>query len=199
VLRGRCGVWGSTLALATLVALSPGCVRKDVRGGETVYRYEPVAWIALLAGGGGLGLLSFWAYRKLSHIPQIQKYAFVGMIVPPLAALAFGPTMVRDQIRVDDNGFVSVGGSLVERKTQAVRFDQLAQIQVQTETFTETSRRGRQREKRRQVLVFIRKNGTSEKFYPDTLINMAAPDLLTRAKAKGVGFVDVEEHARGIK
>ena len=198
MLRGRCGVRGSTLALATLLALFAGCVRTDLRGGETVYRYEPVVWIALLAGGGGLPLLSLWAYRKLSDSPRLQQFAFLGMIMPPLAALGFVPKMVSDQIRVDDNGFVSVSGSLVERKTQAVRFDQLAQIQVQTETYTETSRRGRQRERQRQVLVFIRKDGTSEKFYPDTLIKEAAPDLLARAEAKGVGIVDVEEQARRI-
>jgi thioredoxin 1 len=198
VLRGRCGVRGSTLALATLVALSAGCVRTDVQGGETVYRYEPLAWIALLAGGGGLALLSLWAYRKLSDSPRLQRYAFLGMILPPLAALGFVPGMVRDQIRVDDNGFVSVAGSLVERTTQAVRFDQLARIQVQVETYQVTSRRGR-RERRRQVLVFIRKDGTSEKFYPDILINAAAPDLVARAKAKGVAFVDVEEHERSIE
>jgi hypothetical protein len=172
-------------------------VRKDVRGGETIYRYEPVAWIALLAGGGGLALLSLWAYGKLSWSPRLQSCAFMGMIVPPLAALAFVPSMVRGQIRVDENGFASVGASLFARKTQVVRFDQLAQIQLQTETYIVTSRRGQQ-ERRRQILVFIRRDGTSEKFYSDPLINEAALDLLARAEAKGVGFVDVEEHARNI-
>src|SRR5262249_23519214 len=122
VFRRRCGLRGSFLALATLAALSAGCVRKDVRGGQTVYRYEPVAWIALAAGGAGLPLLSLRAHRRLAHVPLVGRYTFPGMILPPIAALAFVPTMVRDRIRVDDHGFVSVGGSLIERKVQAVAF-----------------------------------------------------------------------------
>ena len=45
-------------------------------------------------------------------------------------------------------------------------------------------------------MIFIRKDGTSEKFHPDTLFNVAARDIVARAAAHGVHVVDVEEQAR---
>ena len=153
-----------------------------------------MASIALLAGGGGLGLFCLWAYRKLSKIPGVRRYTLAGMIVAPVAAFKSVSTTIGHQIRVDDNGFVRVAGPFDEG--QAVRFDQLAKIQVQT--FRVRSRAGREREEQRQVLVFIRRDGTSEKLNPDPLIDTAAPDLLKRAQAKGVGLAYVDGNAQGI-
>src|SRR5262249_1627675 len=105
VLCRRRGFRKSVLALATGVALFGGCVRKDFDAGATVYRYEPGAWVALLVGGAGLALLSLWIYRKSRPNRFIERVLLVGIIVPPIVAVAFVPKMVRDRIRVDADGF----------------------------------------------------------------------------------------------
>jgi hypothetical protein len=102
-----------------------------------------------------------------------------------------------DQIRVDDNGFVIVERSLVETKTRSFRFNQFAQILLRSETSTKTSRTGLKRAKQTEVLEFIRKNGTSEKFYPAELIGDSASDLLARAEARGLGLVHIKGDPQG--
>jgi hypothetical protein len=107
--------------------------------------------------------------------------------------------MVTDQVRVDDNGFVIVEGSLVKTNTRSFRFDQFAQIVLMNETYTKTSRMGLKRKKETEVLDFIQKNGTSEKLYPGELIGEAASDLLARAAARGVELVHIEGDSRSYK
>ena len=145
---------------------------------------EGAGWDCFVCGSKG----------NFPKTPGVRRYVLAGMIVAPVAAFESVSTTIGHQIRVDDNGFVRVAGPFDEG--QAVRFDQLAKIQVQT--FRVRSRAGREREEQRQVLVFIRRDGTSEKLNPDPLIDTAAPDLLKRVQAKGVGLAYVDGNAQGI-
>jgi acyl carrier protein len=190
------GVRWTGVLLVSLAALGVGCVARSDGDRETVYRREPLVVVALIAAGAVLPVLCWKAYRKSPDNGLIERCLLAGMILPPILALGFAPSLFRDRIRVNDDGFEAVGGSLLKKQVQAVQFNQLAQIQLQTEEVEVRGRRGRSRTVNEQVVLFINKDGTSEKFYPGALFNVAAHDIFARAAARGVHVVDVAEQAR---
>jgi acyl carrier protein len=193
---GSLGVRWTDVFLVSLAALGAGCVARSDGDRETVYRREPLVVVALIAAGAVLPVLCWKAYRKSPDKGLIERCLLVGLIVPPVAALGLAPSWARDRIRVNDDGFEAVGGSLLKRQVQAVKFNQLAQIQLQTEEVEVRGRRGSRRTTTQQVVRFIKKDGTSENFYPSNLFNVAAHDIFARAAARGIHVVDVEEQAR---
>jgi hypothetical protein len=150
--------------LVALAALGAGCAGGSDRGRETIYRHEPLAVAALIAAGAVLPALCWKAYRRSPDGGLMVRCLLAGMILPPVCALGLTPAWIRDRIRVDDDGFAAVGRALLERRFQAVRFDQLAGIRLQTETVEERRRRGGKRTVQKQDLIFPMKDGTSEMF-----------------------------------
>jgi len=165
------------IGLLTLV-LIPGCYERVVDGQESIYRFA--WWLGLLVIAGGLlGVPVGWLLRRWS-----RKWGFALMCMAPILLIIVAPAMYSDHVVVDDEHFEDRFGFWFHPSTTTVRFQDLREIHY----VGVPDNRGRINYE----LRCISKTGQTEVVPAGDLAKNAVPEILSRAKARGVEVVSEE-------
>jgi hypothetical protein len=154
-------------------------VTKSVSDSDTTIRYSWWVPIAILAAGIVCIPIGI-AMRKNQAL-----IAWGLMILGPIAALLFGPSMLLERINVTDRGFDVHSGILGMTANQDIAFDGVAMIRIgQEETGGSNSRLI-------DVLYFDMKNGGSGRFPLNNDVKIeAGKEIVARAMMRGIAVVD---------
>ena len=126
--------------------------------------------------GGMLGMPAGWFLRTVN-----KKWGFALMVLSPIALIVVTPAMYSDRVVVDDQHFEARYGIWFSPNVQSVRFDDLREIHY----MATRGNRGRIK----YSLNCITKAGESRVVAAGDLVNNTVPEILERARAKGVNIV----------
>jgi hypothetical protein len=165
----------AALALLSLVAMS-GCYERVTAGDQSVYRF---AWWTgpLLIVSGILSMPAGWYLRRVS-----QRFCFVLMCMGPFLLFLIAPAMYSDRVVVDGEHFAARYGIWFSPHEHSVRYDDLREIGI----VGTRDRRGRTK----YVLRCTTKAGETQVIPTGDLVRNTVPEILERARAKGVNVVD---------
>jgi hypothetical protein len=161
--------------MVVLLAAS-GCYERVTQADQSVYRF---AWWTgpLVIVGGILSVPAGWYLRRVS-----QRFGFVLMCMGPFLLILIAPAMYSDRVVVDDQHFEARYGMWFRPSEHSVRFEDLREIGV----VGTRDRRGRTK----YVLRCTAKNGETQVVQAGDLVRNTLPEILARARAKGVQAVD---------
>jgi hypothetical protein len=141
------------LLAVILVAGIGGCVRETTEGSARVFTYE--AWVPLsVLLGGIVAAPAGWFLRGAS-----ARFGWALLVMGPVAAVFFAPSLFRDRAAVDDNLFTLRSGIWGLTAVHEVEIDDLKQIRI----ISEVSRGRRGSKRTNYYLLCERNDGTTAK------------------------------------
>jgi hypothetical protein len=169
------------LFLAGIVLAVSGCVKESIANGERVFQYElwvPVSSLILGLAAIPIGLL------LRNKAPQV---GWGLIIVGPIAAIFFAPSLFRDRVVVSRERFHVQTGIWGLTAVHSLRFDEINQIRITAETTTQ--RRGGKHTN--YFLNCDKKGGGSNKVsVNNTVTETSAGAILHEARAHGIPIRD---------
>jgi hypothetical protein len=160
-----------------LLIVASGCVRESTDGDVHKYSYE--IWIPLLVFLGGVVAAPVGWHLKDSS----SRFGWALLILGPIAALGFAPSLFLDRIEVAPDRFSRHSGIWGMTAVQEFAFDEVQRMKLVTRE--ERGRRGRRQ--MRQYLVCSMKNGeTHELPTGNELVAAAIQHIANAAGEKGV-------------
>ena len=166
--------------LSLSLLLLAGCVRETTDGSARVFAYE--LWVSASVLFGGLVAAPLgWFLRTVS-----ERFGWALLILGPIAALFFAPSLFLERAVLDDNSNSVRSGIWGMTAVHQVRFQDLRQIRLVAEQV-----RGRRRRMRIQhYLMCERNDGTSEKIpVSNDVSKVGASEFLAKASERGVTVV----------
>jgi hypothetical protein len=166
------------LILVGLLALCfvSGCYERVSAGNQSLYRFD--WWLGpAVIGAGILAVPIGWFVRK-----QNARWGFVLMVMGPVLLAIVAPAMYSDRVLIDDAHFEARYGFWFSPSEHNIRFDDLQAIRY----IAIPARRGRTKYE----LRCARKSGGEATVHAGDLVRNAVPEILTRARAKGIIVLD---------
>jgi hypothetical protein len=165
---------GFTLTLA-------GCTREAQEGGTTIFTYA--LWVpGSILAAGVVAILVGVLIRK-----SVNRLGWGLIIVGPLAVFGFAPSLFRDSVAVNKDGFVQRTGFWFSQTVHEVAFDNVAHIELIAEE--KVGRRGRR--STNYYLDCRLKNGSTERVPINDLMKQGANDkILGVARERNIPLVD---------
>lgn len=168
----------SVIALLAL-CLVAGCYERVSQGNTAVYHF--VWWLGpAVIAGGILGVPFGWLLRK-----AVPKWGYALMIVGPLLLIFVAPAMYSDHVVIDDDHFEATYGLWFSPQVQSLQFKDLSQIQY----VGIPDNRGRTKYE----MHCLTRTGQMTVVPAGDLVRQTVPELLARAKAKGVAVLDLAQ------
>jgi hypothetical protein len=166
------------LILVGLLALCfvSGCYERVSLGNQSLYHFAWWLGPAVIAAGI-LAVPIGWFVRK-----QNGRWGFVLMVMGPVLLIIAAPAMYSDRVLIDEEHFETRYGFWFSPTVQNIRFDDLQAIRY----VAVRARRGRTNYE----LRCTRKSGGEATVHAGDLVKNAVPEILTRAKAKGIVVLD---------
>lgn len=158
--------------LFAVLLFVPGCYEKSVNADRTVYGYA--WWVGLLVIATGLlaaplGLVVRHWNRRLS---------FGLIVLGPFLLTLFAPAIYLDRVVVDAEHFETRDGLWMMPTEHSIRFDDMSKLRYVTK---------QDRDNRiNYELHCVMKDGDIRFVHAGDLVRHAAPDILSRAKAKHI-------------
>jgi hypothetical protein len=170
--------------LMLLFAMLAGCVRESTSGDEHVFRYE--LWLSgLVFLGGVIATPAGWMLRETT-----SRLGWGLLILGPIAALGFAPSLLLDRVVVRPDGFSRHSGIWGMTSVQEIQFGDVKQVRAAIEE--ERGRRGRRIEKL--YLYFDMKDASSVKMpVGNNVAEAAAPHIVENASALGINFIGLPD------
>jgi hypothetical protein len=168
------------LFVAFLLLSVSGCVSESTEGQKLTFTYE--LWVPLVVFLGGLVAgPAGWFLRN-----SIQRLGWGLMILCPIAAIGFAPSLLLDKVVVDDSGFYRQSG-IWGMTVNNAKFADLQAIRITIE-----ERRGRRgRKETTMYVVCDLKTGTQEKIpAANDVVRAALPHFVQRARDRGTPVID---------
>ncbi len=153
-----------------------GCYEHTSKGEQSVYHFAWWVGPAIICASI-LGAVGAWFLREWS-----MKLAIGLMIAAPLAAIFIAPAMFLDKVVVDDHHFEARYGFWFNPTRHDIRFEDLLQIQY----VSRTGNRGR----KSYEMLCIDQSGQTTVVHAGDLVRSTVPEILDRAKAKGVVVIN---------
>jgi hypothetical protein len=161
-------------AALALLAVS-GCYERVAHGEQSVYQFAWWLGPAVIAGGI-LGMPVGWFLRRVN-----ERWGFVLMILGPVVLVMVAPAMYIDRVVVDGDHFEARYGMWFSPSVHSIKFDDLRQIRY-------VKVKGA-RERTNYQLNCITKAGETRVVHAGDLVRNTVPEILARAKAKGLNVV----------
>lgn len=169
------------LAFLTLV-LVPGCYELSIQGNTSVYHFAswlgPTVIILGLLGIPAGWLLSRW----------IAKWGYTMSVVCVVALIIVAPAMYCDEVVIDDDHFEAKYGFWFNPSKHDVTFGDLQEIRY--------VERVDNRNKTQIDLECVRQNGSVDRVHAGDLVIKAVPEILRRARQKGVPITEPKDWFR---
>jgi hypothetical protein len=168
--------------IATILLLGvSGCVHESLDGQTRTFTYD--LWVPLSVLMGGLvAVPAGWFLRKTS-----ARFGWGLLVIGPVVAIFFAPSLFRDRAVVDDATFSLRTGIWGLTAVHEVKFEDLKQVRLISEEV-----RGRRGSKRTNYyLLCERRDGTSAKVPANNkMAKAAAPHFLRRVSERGIPILD---------
>jgi hypothetical protein len=166
---------------AILLVILGGCVQETTDGATQTFTYE--WWVPLsVLLAGIVAAPAGWVLRNSS-----ERLGWALLILAPIAAIFFAPSLFRDRAMVDDSGFSVRTGIWGLTAVHEVKFDDLKQVRLISEEVT--GRRGAKHTNF--YLLCERKDGTSAKVpLNNTVSEAAAPHFVQRLADHGIPIAE---------
>jgi hypothetical protein len=162
----------AAVVAALMLCVFSGCYEHISRGNESIYRFA--WWVGpAVIGGGILAVPIGWLVRK-----RIPRWGFALMGMGPFLIILIAPAMYRDHVLIDDEHFEASYGVWFQPTVHLVRFDDLSEIHH----VAVRDRRG----SINYEIHCLKKDGQTSVVHAGTLVKNTVPELLARARAKGV-------------
>jgi hypothetical protein len=159
------------------ICLIAGCYERTTNGATSIYQFA--WWLGpAVIGGGILCVPAGWLLR-----PSVPKWGWVLMVMGPLLLILVAPAMYSDRVVIDDEHFEARFGFWFSPTMHNLRFQDLRVIQYVAVAGT----RGRTKYE----LHCLSASGQSTVVPAGDLVRETVPEILERAKAKGVQVVDL--------
>ncbi len=168
------------VAAILLLALG-GCVREDSEGPTRTFAYElwvpfSVLLLGVVAGPAG------WFVREKS-----KRFGWILLILSPVAAVVFAPSLYRDRAVVDDAGFSLRTGFWGLTAVHAIEFADLQRVRI----ISEAARGRRGFGRKNYFLLCERTDGSAAKIPVNNDVSeAAAPHFLKRVSDLGIPIED---------
>jgi len=157
-----------------------GCVRESSDGETLTVSYQLWVPVSVLLGGLVAAPIGWILHKKSIRFGRSL------LILGPLAAVFFAPSLFRDRAVLDDESFSLRTGIWGMTAVHEIEFDELNQV-----TITEEERRRRGRKSTNTYRFCSRKDGTNAKIPLNNQVSKsAAPILLERLAKFGVPIED---------
>lgn len=167
-------------AAGLLLAATTGCVRQTAEGGEDVFQYELWVPIALLAAGMAAAPVG-WFWRRRS-----TRQGWALLVIGPVAALAFAPSLYLERTAVDGEGFHIRSGIWGSTAVYDLSFSQIRSLRFMSEE--RSTRRGK---RTHYFLVCgLTSGGETKVPFNNDVKRAAVPMIVRRASERGISFVD---------
>ncbi len=163
------------LVAALMLCFLAGCYEHVSRGNESIYRFEWWLGPAIIAGGI-LAVPVSWFLRK-------WKWGFVLLVMGPILLVIVAPSLYSDRVLIDDDRFEARYGFWFSPTIQQVRFADLREIRY----VAVRVHRGRTDYE----LHCVNDAGKVDVVPAGDLVINAVPEILARAKARGVRIVEL--------
>ena len=171
--------WAVAAGLFLLAA--SGCVRESNNQGEHVFQYELWVPLCVLLAGLAAAAGGFFVRKHNSRI------GWTMIIMGPVAALGFAPSMFLDRAAVSKDAFDVRTGIWGQTVIPTVQFADLREVRITSET--KRTRRGGKSTS--YYLMCEKKSGGSTKVpINNAVAQAAAPLILEEAKARGIPVRD---------
>jgi len=154
------------------LCLISGCYEHVSRGNQSLYRFA--WWVGpMVIVGGILGVLIGWLLRKRS-----QTWGVLLMVMAPVLLVIVAPAMYSDHVLIDDEHFETRYGFWFSPAKHNLRFEDLREIRY---VAVPGSRGSTNHE-----LHCIANTGQTSVVHAGDLVRNTVPEILARAKARGV-------------
>lgn len=152
-----------------------GCYEHESHGNQSVYQFA--GWVAPTVIGGSILCIPIgWLLGKWS-----PKWGFVLMGMAPILLVMVAPSMYSDRVLIDDEHFEAIYGSWFSPSKHDVRFRDLREIR-------HVAVRGSYG-RTLYELHCIANTGQVTVVHAGDLVKNTVPEILARAKARGVVVV----------
>ena len=169
------------LIVAALILLTSGCVDESVEGTTQTFTYELWVPLSVLVGGMVAGVAG-WFLRD-----ALGRFGWGLLIVGPILAVFFAPSLLLDRVVVSDTSFSQRTGIWGLTSVHDIAYDDLKMVRLTSEE----TRGRRGRKKTNYYLLCERKDGTEAKVpISNKVTETAAPYFLKRIAELGVPIVD---------
>jgi hypothetical protein len=170
-----------TTAAALVLFAAAGCVRESNNQGERAFQYELWVPLCVLLAGLAAGVAGFFLRKHNTRV------GWALLIIGPLAALGFAPSMFLDRAAVSKDGFDIRTGIWGQTVIPTVKFADLSGIRITSET-RRTRRGGKSTS---YYYICEKKSGGSVKVPVNNAVaQAAAPIILQEASARGIPVRD---------
>ena len=176
LLRAACSRKSRTVASCSFLLLLTGCISESTS--DSVDRVSYSWWVPVVILLAGFACVPF----GLMFLRSSARLGWGLMIVCPLAALMFAPSMFFEQVSVTDSGYKVRSGIWGMTANQEVNFGDASNLRIVEEMSTGRRRRAYN------VFYFDMKTGGEPARLPlNNDVKVAAgPYIMRRAKAAGV-------------
>ena len=165
----------AALIIVPALVVVSGCYERVSQGDQSVYRFAWWLGPAVIAAGI-LGMPVGWFVRKVN-----KRWGLALMVLSPFLLIGVAPAMYSDRVVVDDQHFEAKYGMWFSPTEQNVRFDNLSEIHF----VAVKGNKGRIKYE----LRCITKAGETSVVPAGDLVKNTVPEILEKAKAKGVNVV----------
>ena len=164
------------VAAMGLAAVS-GCYQQTSENGGLVFSYQ--AWVPVAVA---LGCLALVPVGILLFTQKKRLWGVVLALGGPIAAIVIAPTMYKDRVVVNDDGFYSRHGFWWDPTVHEIKYDDLNLVKLIVEE--KIGRRGRKSYSYYYDCSF--KSGKQERVPLGDLIRQALPEITGRFRKHGV-------------
>ena len=166
----------AVLVAALTVCFAAGCYERVTRGNESIYRFA--WWLGpMIIAGGLVGVPIGLLLRKWS-----KRLGFVLMGLAPVLLFIVAPAIYSDYVRIDDEHFEARYGFWFAPSVHNLRFGELREVRY-------VAVRG-PRGRTNYELRCLNKTGQLSVVSAGDLVRNTVPEILQRAKLRGVQVVD---------
>jgi hypothetical protein len=171
--------WSLPILLAA-VALAAGCIRETTEG--TSHTFQNELWVPIVTFLGGIAAgVAGWFVKPHSH-----RFGWAMIILGPVAAIGFAPSLYLDRATVDDSGLSLRTGLWGMTAVHDVKYDGLQQIRR-----TKEESRGRRGRNVSYYMLCERTSGEPAKVpLGNQCSEAAAPLFLDGAQARGIPIIN---------
>lgn len=171
----------SLILVASFLLVMSGCVDERTEGSTHTLRYA--LWVPMSALLGGVAAtIGAWFLPR-----NFEKYRAILFIFGLLSAVLFAPSLLLEQVFVDDSKLDARGGIWGLTNVQKISFDDLKQVRLITEV---TSSR-RSSKKTNHFFLCEKKDGTVEKLPINNQVTIAAaPYFVEEVSKRGIPIID---------